>query len=33
MGVEKFIGFEKSILDTVRSFEERWPGMAKNIRN
>jgi len=33
MGVEKFIGFEKSILDTVRSFEEKWPGMAKNIRN
>lgn len=33
MGVEKFIGFEKSILDTVKSFEERWPGVAKNIRN
>ena len=35
MGVEDFgfIGYEKSILDTVKAFEERWPGLAKNIRN
>ena len=32
MGVERFIGFEKSILDTVESFEEKWPGMANNVK-
>ena len=32
MGVESFIGFEQSILDTVQSFEERWPGLAKNVK-
>ena len=32
MGVESFIGFEQSILDTVRSFEKRWPNLAKNVR-
>ena len=32
MGVESFIGFEQSILDTVESFEERWPGLAKNVK-
>lgn len=33
MGVESFIGFEKSILDTVKSFEEKWPGLANNVNN
>jgi nucleoside-diphosphate-sugar epimerase len=31
LGVERFaIDFEKSILDTVRAFEERWPGEIRN---
>lgn len=33
MGVKSFIGFEQSILDTVKSFEERWPGLANNVKN
>lgn len=32
MGVKSFRGFEESILDTVKSFEERWPGLAKNVK-
>jgi nucleoside-diphosphate-sugar epimerase len=34
MGVQEggFIGFEKSILDTVEAFEKRWPGVARNLK-
>lgn len=32
MGVERFIGFEQSILDSVQAFEDRWPGLAKNFK-
>jgi len=28
MGVESFRGYEESLLDTVKAFEERWPGLA-----
>lgn len=31
-GVKSFIRYDKSILDTVKSFEERWPGLAKNVK-
>ena len=29
MGVERFIGYEKSIMDTIEAFEKKWPGKAK----
>ena len=29
LGGKSFIGYEQSILDTVKSFEERWPGLAR----
>jgi hypothetical protein len=32
LGVKSFIGYEQSILDTVKAFEERWPGLADNIK-
>ena len=34
LGVEErgFIGFEKSVLDTVEAMETRWPGRAQNFR-
>lgn len=32
MGVKSFIRYDKSILDTVKAFEERWPGLAKNVK-
>lgn len=31
--MEHFIGFEKSILDSIASFEAKWPGLAKNFKN
>ena len=33
LGVNHFIGFEESILDTVKSFEKMWPGLANNMKN
>ncbi|KIV85434.1 hypothetical protein PV11_01130 [Exophiala sideris] len=30
LGVERFIRYDKSILDTVEAFESRWPGYAEN---
>ncbi|KAI1617733.1 dihydroflavonol-4-reductase [Exophiala viscosa] len=32
LGVERFIRYDKSILDTVEAFERRWPGYAKNLK-
>ena len=34
MGVEEggFIGFEKSVMDTVEAMERRWPGRARNFK-
>ncbi len=32
MGVESFRQYEDSILDTVKSFEQKWPGLAKNFK-
>lgn len=32
LGVERFMGFEQSILDTVRAFEERWPERLRNSK-
>ncbi|KAK5275647.1 hypothetical protein LTR40_012707, partial [Exophiala xenobiotica] len=31
LGVERFISYDKSILDTVEAFEKQWPGYAKNL--
>ncbi|EXJ86407.1 hypothetical protein A1O3_03358 [Capronia epimyces CBS 606.96] len=32
LGLQHFIRFDKSILDTVEAFERQWPGLAKNIK-
>lgn len=32
LGVERFISFDRSVLDTVDAFEKRWPGLAKNLK-
>lgn len=32
LGVDRFIDFETSVLDTVKAFEARWPGVAKNFK-
>ena len=32
MGVERFIGYEKSIMDTVEAFEKKWPGTAQGFK-
>jgi nucleoside-diphosphate-sugar epimerase len=34
MGLQEggFIGFEKSVLDTVGAFEKKWPGWARNLK-
>lgn len=31
LGMDRFISYDKSILDTVEAFERRWPGYAKNF--
>ena len=30
MGVNRFIMFDMSILDTVQAFEKRWPELLRN---
>jgi nucleoside-diphosphate-sugar epimerase len=32
VGYTGFIGFEKSVLDSVSSFERMWPGRARNFK-
>jgi nucleoside-diphosphate-sugar epimerase len=32
LGVERFTGFEKSIIDTAEAFEKHWPGLATNFK-
>ncbi|KAL6242604.1 hypothetical protein RBB50_010250 [Rhinocladiella similis] len=32
LGVDRFISYDKSILDTVEAFEKQWPGYAKNFK-
>ncbi|KAL2419328.1 hypothetical protein ABEF95_009882 [Exophiala dermatitidis] len=32
LGVDRFIRYDKSILDTVEAFERQWPGLAKNLK-
>ncbi|EXJ62982.1 hypothetical protein A1O7_03426 [Cladophialophora yegresii CBS 114405] len=32
LGVTRFIPYDRSILDTVAAFEERWPGVAQNFK-
>ncbi|KIX10295.1 uncharacterized protein Z518_01377 [Rhinocladiella mackenziei CBS 650.93] len=32
LGVQRFISYDKSILDTVEAFERHWPGLAKNLK-
>ena len=33
LGVDRFIPYDKSILDTVEAFEKQWPGYAKSLTN
>ncbi|KIW17388.1 hypothetical protein PV08_04582 [Exophiala spinifera] len=32
LGVDGFISYDRSILDTVDAFEKQWPGHAKNFK-
>lgn len=32
LGVQRFIRYDQSIMDTVEAFERRWPGYAKNVK-
>lgn len=32
LGVDRFILYDKSVLDTVEAFEKQWPGYAKNYK-
>ncbi|KAL2393208.1 hypothetical protein ABEF93_001167 [Exophiala dermatitidis] len=32
LGADRFIRYDKSILDTVEAFERQWPGLAKNLK-
>jgi nucleoside-diphosphate-sugar epimerase len=32
LGVERFIPYDQSILDTVAAFEDHWPGLARNFK-
>ena len=32
MGVDRFITFDKSILDTVKAFEAQWPDLCRNFQ-
>ncbi|ETI23161.1 hypothetical protein G647_04958 [Cladophialophora carrionii CBS 160.54] len=33
LGVERFIPYDRSILDTVAAFEKQWPGLAQNFKH
>lgn len=33
LGVDRFISYDQSVLDTVEAFEKRWPGRAKNLKS
>ncbi|EXJ80214.1 hypothetical protein A1O1_08356 [Capronia coronata CBS 617.96] len=32
LGVQRFMSYDQSILDTVEAFEKQWPGYAKNLK-
>ncbi|KIW96741.1 uncharacterized protein Z519_02132 [Cladophialophora bantiana CBS 173.52] len=33
LGVQKFITYDQSVLDTVEAFEKQWPGLAQNFKH
>jgi len=32
LGVQRFISYDQSVMDTVEAFERQWPGYAKNVK-